>query len=122
MRFCREKGIAVTGFSNLGAPSYFELNMATEQESVLNEPIVNELAAKYSKSPAQIVLRWGVQRGTAIIPKTTKVERLLENIDIFDFNLTNEDMTNISGLNKNKRFNDPGVKCESMGLFFPIYE
>jgi len=122
LRFCREKGIAVTGFSNLGAPSYLELNMATEKESVLNEPVVNEIASKYSKTPAQIVLRWAVQRGTAIIPKTTKTERLQENIGLFDFNLANDDMAKISGLNKNKRFNDPGVFCEGMGIFFPIYE
>ena len=88
----------------------------------MNERVVNDLAVKYSKTSAQIVLRWAVQRGTAIIPKTTKVERLQENIGLFDFNLSNEDMKSISGLNKNKRFNDPGVFCEGMGTFFPIYE
>ena len=57
-------------------------------------------------------MRWGVQRGTAIIPKSTKPERMAENANIFDFGLTTEEMNQISGLNKNKRFNDPGVFCE----------
>jgi len=93
LRFCREKGIAVTGFSNLGAPSYVELGMATTQESVLNEACVNEIAKKYNKTPAQVVLRWAVQRGTAIIPKTMKVERLQENISLYDFNLSGDEMS-----------------------------
>jgi len=70
-----------------------------------------------------VVLRWGVQRGTAIIPKTSKVERMVENISLFDFQLTQEEMTQISGLNKNRRFNDPGFFCEvAFNTFFPIYE
>lgn len=52
MRFCREKGIAVTGFSNLGAGSYVELDMATKQESCLEEPVVKEIAEKLGKTPA----------------------------------------------------------------------
>ena len=123
LRFCREKGIAVTGFSNLGAPSYVELGMATAGDSVLNEACVQEIAKAHGKTPAQVVLRWGVQRGTAIIPKTTKVERLNENIGLFDFNLSNEQMDKISALNKNRRFNDPGHFCEAaFNTYFPIYE
>jgi D-xylose reductase len=69
------------------------------------------------------VIRWGVQRGTTVIPKTTKKERLAENIGLFDFSLTNDEMKAISGLNQNKRFNDPGVFCEAaFNHFFPIFE
>ena len=60
LRFCRTQGIAVTAFSNLGAGSYVQLGRATIEESCLKEVIVQEIAKKYSKSPAQIVLRWGV--------------------------------------------------------------
>ena len=76
MRFCRLKGIAVTAFSNLGAGSYVALNMATIEESCLNEQVVIDIAKSHKKTPAQIVLRWGVQRGTAVIPKTTNKDRL----------------------------------------------
>jgi D-xylose reductase len=123
VRFCRENGITVTGFSPLGAPSYVSLGMATERESVFADPGVQAIAAQYGKSVAQVVLRWGVQRGTAVVPKTSRVERLVENLAIFDFELTLEEMATISALNRNRRFNDPGVFCETaFGTFFPIYE
>ena len=81
------------------------------------------MAAKYSKTPAQVVLRWGVQRGTVCIPKTSNKERLAENFDLFSFSLTEEEMNSITALNKNKRFNDPGVYAEpAFGYFYPIYE
>jgi len=123
LRFCRERGIAVTGFSNLGAGSYVSLGMATVEQSCLSEPLVQSIARKHGKSEAQVVLRWAVQRGTAIVPKTTSVVRLRENAAIFDFNLSHEEMKSITSLNKNQRFNDPGHFCEAaFGTFFPIYE
>jgi len=123
LRFCREKGVAVTAFSNLGAGSYVELGMATQQESCLEEAIVKEIAGKHGKTPAQVVLRWAVQRGTAAIPKTTKPERLAENFDLFTFTLSEEEMKSVSALNKNRRFNDPGHFCEAaFSTFYPIYE
>lgn len=58
-----------------------------------------------------------------MIPKTTNKDRLIENLSILDFNLTDEEMTAIAKLNKNQRYNDPGVFCEAaFGTFFPIYE
>ena len=123
MKYCRSESIAVTAFSPLGAGSYIPLGMATEEDSVLEQPVIRELAQRYQKSPAQVALRWGVQRGTAVIPKTSRVERLSENIDIFDFELSDEEMNQISALDRNQRFNDPGVFCEAaFGCFHPIYE
>lgn len=69
------------------------------------------------------MLRWGVQRGTAIIPKTSKVERLQENIALYDFNLLSTEMDSINSLNKDKRFADIGTVLEDhMNIFYPIYE
>ncbi len=123
LRYCQQEKIAYTAFSPLGAGSYIPLGMATASDSVLNEQVVRDLASKYKKSPAQIVLRWGVQRGTAVIPKTSREDRLCENINIFDFELASEEMSSISKLDRNQRFNDPGVFCEqAFGCFYPIYE
>jgi len=123
VRFCREKGIAVTGFSNLGAISYVELGGATAHDSCLEEPAVRKIAAAHGRSAAQVVLRWAVQHGTAIVPKTTKTARLRENLALFDFELAPEEMEAIDALNKDRRFNDPGVFCEGgFNTFFPIYE
>lgn len=123
LRFCSEQNIAVTAFSPLGALSYLQLDMATEADSVLEVECVKTAAARVGRTPAQVVLRWGVQRGLAIVPKTSRPERLAENLAIFDFELTGEEMTAISALDQNRRFNDPGAFCESaFGTFFPIYE
>jgi D-xylose reductase len=123
VRFCREERIAVTGFSPLGASSYLELGMATAVESVLQQRAVAAAAARTRKTPAQVVLRWGVQRGTAIVPKTSRPERLAENLAIFDFELSSAEMQEISALDRNRRFNDPGHFCEAaFRTFFPIYE
>jgi D-xylose reductase len=123
LRFCHEAHIGVTGFSPLGASSYVALGMAAASESVLNEAVVCAIAKQHGKTPAQVVLRWGVQRGTAVVPKTVRVDRLAENLAIFDFELSEDEMWAISGLNVNRRFNDPGVFCEqAFGRFFPIYE
>lgn len=123
MRFCREEDIAVTAFSPLGASSYLELGMASEHESVLDTAVVQDIATRVMRTPAQVVLRWGIQRGTAIIPKTSRVERLSENAALFDFELDDADMKAITALNRNQRFNDPGVFAEAaFNTFFPIYE
>lgn len=123
LRFCREESIAVTGFSPLGAVSYLPLGMAAPEESVLAQAAVVDAARRHSKTPAQVVLRWGVQRGTAIVPKSSRPERLAENLALFDFELVPEEMLAISGLNRNRRFNDPGVFCEqAFNTFCPIYE
>jgi D-xylose reductase len=123
LRFCREASIAVTAFSPLGAPSYVPLGMATAAESVLEHPVVTGIAAAVGRTPAQVVLRWGMQRGTDVIPKTSRPERLRENLAACEFTLSAEQMQAISSLDRGQRFNDPGVFCErAFGTFFPIYE
>jgi len=123
LRFCNQENIAVTAFSPLGAPSYVPLGMAKETDSLLINQDILEIADVVQRTPAQVLLRWGVQRGTAVVPKTSQPKRLKENISLFDFSLSEEQMLIIDGLNKNHRFNDPGDFCEqAFNTFFPIYE
>lgn len=123
LRYCRAEGIGITAFSPLGAPSYFSLGMAQPDESAMETAEVREAAARHKRTPAQIMLRWGLQRGTAVIPKTSNSARLKENLAIFDFCLNDNEMKAISALNRNRRFNDPGDFCETaFNTFFPIYE
>jgi len=97
--------------------------MADARESVLKDPVVVAAAKTHQKTPAQVVLRWGLQRGTAIVPKTSNPDRLLENIALFDFELSASEMAAISGLNQNRRFNDPGDFGEqAFNTFCPIYD
>lgn len=123
IKLAQDYGITVTAFSPLGALSYVSLDMAAENESVLETDAVKIAAARLGKTPAQVVLRWGVQRGTAIIPKTARKERLKENLALFDFELSAEEMQAISALNSNRRFNDPAVFCQAaFNTFYPIYD
>ncbi|MEL7298580.1 MAG: aldo/keto reductase [Pseudomonadota bacterium] len=123
LRTAAQYDIAVTAFSPLGALSYVQLDMASASDTVLDAPAVVAAAERVSRTPAQVVLRWGIQRGTAVIPKTSRKERLVENLALFDFELTNEEMATISALNRNRRFNDPGDFCEkAFGRFHAIYD
>ena len=123
LRFCSMHDIAVTAFSPLGALSYVELEMANTTESVIEQSVVKNIADNHSKTPAQVVLRWGVQRGTAVIPKTIQEQRMIENLNILDFELSDQEMQMISALNQNRRFNDPGEFCEAaFNTFHPIYD
>ena len=123
LKFCDQEDIAVTAFSPLGAPSYVSLGMAKEGDSLLKHERIIEIADAGGRTPAQVLLRWGVQRGTAVVPKTSQPKRLAENISLFDFSLSAEQMLIIDGLNENRRFNDPGDFCEqAFNTFFPIYE
>jgi len=123
IRLCKINNIPVTAFSPLGSLSYVELDMANNQESVLQKQIVVQAAQRTGKTPAQVILRWGIQRGNAIVPKTTKPARMIENLSIFDFELTDQEMQEINQLNINRRFNDPGVFCaQAFNTFHPIYD
>ena len=72
--------------------------------SLINESIFTRLAAKYGKTNVQIVLRWHIQEGTIVFPRSTQPAHIRENFDIFDFSLTSSEMDEIRALDKGKRF------------------
>ncbi|WP_170006355.1 aldo/keto reductase [Bacillus fonticola] len=74
-----------------------------KQGNLLQDPLLQKIADKYGKSVAQIILRWDLQTGVITIPKSVKAHRISENADIFDFELSPEDLAAIDGLNKNDR-------------------
>ncbi|KAF8405336.1 hypothetical protein HHK36_010240 [Tetracentron sinense] len=105
VKFCQKHGICITAHTPLGGAA-----ANTEwfgSVSCLDDPILKGLADKYNKTVAQIVLRWGIQRNTVVIPKSSKVERLEENFQVFDFELTKEDMDLIKGVDQKYRTNQP---------------
>jgi D-xylose reductase len=123
LRYCAQENIAVTAFSPLGAPSYLPLGMATPAENVLADPVLTRIATAHDRTPAQIALRWGVQRGCAVIPKTASPARLAENLALFDFTLNAADMAAIDSLDRHRRFNDPGHFGEkAFNTFYPIFD
>ncbi|KAL0422869.1 UNVERIFIED_CONTAM: NADP-dependent D-sorbitol-6-phosphate dehydrogenase [Sesamum latifolium] len=105
VKFCQKHGVCVTAHTPLGgATANTELFGSV---SCLDDPVLRGFAKKYNKTVAQIVLRWGIQRNTVMIPKSSKVERLEENFLVFDFELTKEDMDLIKTIDRNYRTNQP---------------
>jgi diketogulonate reductase-like aldo/keto reductase len=99
--FCHSQNIAVTAYSPLsGQPQPGSINL-------FDESIITSLAQKYNKTPSQIILNWGINRNTIVIPKSTHPARILENSQIFDFSLTPSEQQQIDSLNRNYRTCDP---------------
>lgn len=88
--------------NNMGLMAWYPLGHG--DRSLIEEPVFTELAAKYKKSNAQIILRWHIQSGNIIIPGSKNPAHIKENFDIFDFALTDEDMAKIADINKNVRY------------------
>jgi D-xylose reductase len=124
VRFLQDNDIEVVAYSPLGSSSYIEIGLDKNAAvGPLEEPIIKDIAAKKGKSPGQVILRWGYQRGCAIIPKSSRPARLIENSSIFDFELTAEEMAAIATLDKNMRFNDPGQYFgKEVGGPLPIFD
>lgn len=89
-------------------------------KELLGEAVFAELAAKYNKTTAQIILRWHVQRGTCVIPGSTNPEHIKENADLFDFTLSDEEMQSINLLNKNARYYNPPADMEEKYVTFVL--
>jgi len=122
LKFAREAGLRVTAFSVLGASSYISLDLATSEDLLMMDKTILEISQAKRKTPAQILLRWAIQRNTLPLCKTCTPSRMTENRQVFDFYLTGPEMKRIDSLNKNRRYNDPGEFCEGMGTFCPIYD
>jgi methylglyoxal/glyoxal reductase len=102
-QFCQQEGIQLEAWSPL------------KRGQLLNDPTINEIASKHQKTPAQVILRWDLQNKVVTIPKSIKVERIIENADVFDFELTIEEMEKIEGLNIDERI---GSHPDEMELGF----
>ncbi|SDE63228.1 Aldo/keto reductase [Fontibacillus panacisegetis] len=96
LKYCQTKGIQLEAWAPLG------------QGRFVDHDIIKPIGEKYGKTPAQVILRWDLQMGVVTIPKSVTESRIIENADIFDFELSGEDMQEIGALNQNKRFgSDP---------------
>ena len=95
--FCKGNDIAVESWSPLGGPGGGG-SRKSDVTPVLDNPVIKAIAAKHDKSAAQIVIRWHLQNDLIVIPKSVHAERIAENIDVFDFELTSEDMDQINAL------------------------
>lgn len=103
LEFLNHEEIAVTAYSPLGTPGSID-----QREPILiNDETVSRISRKHKKTPAQILLAWGLQRDTAVIPKSTNPQRISENVESLEIVLDQEDVNDLNALNRNYRFVDP---------------
>ena len=109
--FCKKEGIAVQAWYPLGGRG---------NESIMEDSVIKELSAKYNKTSAQIILRWHVQNNTIVIPGSKTAEHIAQNIDVFDFELSEEDVKKIDFLDKDHPIfiRQPGM-MEHFASFVP---
>ena len=92
-------------------------------KSLMEEPVFTALGKKYGKSPAQVILRWHTQMGFAVIPGSKNVDHIRDNLDIFDFSLTDDEMAEIAKLDKGKRYyHRTDDQLEQFAVWSPTYE
>jgi len=91
LAFCRAQDIVLEAYSPL------------TKASRLGDPVLEEIGAGHGKSPAQVLIRWGLQHDVALIPKSARPEHIRENAEVFDFELSNEEMARLDGLDESLR-------------------
>ncbi|KAL7636251.1 UNVERIFIED_CONTAM: hypothetical protein RMT77_013009 [Armadillidium vulgare] len=104
--FCKSNGLTITAYSPLGSPS--RPVKGDSDPVLLEDPVVLELAKKYNKNAGQILIRYQIENGNIVIPKSVTPSRIKSNFDVFDFKLSSEDLKKLEDLNRNFRY-----------LFFP---
>jgi diketogulonate reductase-like aldo/keto reductase len=98
--FGAERGVVNQAWSPIGGITFYRDSGHT---SALEDPAITGIAEAHGKSPAQVMLRWGLQQGRSVIPKSTKPGRIRENLDVFDFELTDADLAELDALETGKR-------------------
>ena len=95
-----QHGILTQAWSPIGGITFYRDG---QHSSTLQDPVIGKIANAHGKSPAQVMLRWGVQEGRSVIPKSIKPRRIVENLDVFDFELTADELAAIDALDTGQR-------------------
>ncbi|OMJ10287.1 putative NAD(P)H-dependent D-xylose reductase xyl1, partial [Smittium culicis] len=118
--FAKSKGIAITAFSSLGDTSYQSMGLFDNISGfvpTLENKVILDIAKNHSVTAAQVLLRWSVQQGIAVVPKSKNTERMSLNMQVYSFVLSDEEMKSIDDLNKDMRIFDPEFYLEG----YPFY-
>jgi len=122
LTLAKQQNIVVTAYSSFGPQSFIECDMklAADTPVLFDHPVIKKIADAHGKTPAQVLLRWSTQRGLAVIPKSNSQGRLQQNLDVTSFDLTKEEIEEISALDKNLRFNAPtNVSLPPLSIWCP---
>jgi len=102
LKFCRDNGIVLTAYGPLGSPEIKESPDPNLKPLLKNDTVLN-IAKKHGKTAAQVLIRWNVQEHVAVIPKSVNPQRIKENFEIWDFELSEEDIRALDGLHVGQR-------------------
>jgi len=105
--FFEKLGIRLIAYAPLSASAWGLRDEKLKDINLLGDPVITSIAEKHGKKPAQVILNWHLRRGHIIIPKTTKIERLAENHQVYDFSLTEDEYKQITALDWNARLYNP---------------
>ena len=104
--YCQEEGIHLTAYSPLGSGDRPERLKKEDDINLLEEPTINRIAEKHGCTAAQVLIRWAIERGTAVIPKSVTPERIRQNLAAAEVSLDEEDMQQIAELDRHSRYID----------------
>ncbi|KAH3664338.1 hypothetical protein WICMUC_005723 [Wickerhamomyces mucosus] len=109
IEYAKRENLQVVAYSSFGPQSFVELNHPKVEKvpKLFDHDVIKSIASKHNKETSQILLRWATQRGLAVIPKSSNKDRLLQNLHVEDFDLSEDDIKQISDLDIGLRFNDP---------------
>lgn len=109
LAFCHQHNVHLTAYSPLGSADRPNSLKAEDEPVLLADPQIAEIADKHGVTSAQVLLSWGIQRGTAVIPKSTNPERIEQNLKAAEVSLTDDDMATIAKLDRHRRYVDGSI-------------
>ncbi|KAK3441214.1 NADPH-dependent aldo-keto reductase, chloroplastic isoform X1 [Eucalyptus grandis] len=115
--FCKSKGIHLSGYSPLGSPGKDSI-----KTNILKNPAVTTTAEKLGKTPAQVALRWGLQTGHSVLPKSTNEGRIKANFDVFDWSIPDDLFCKFSEISQEKLIKGTGFVHETLGAYKTVEE
>lgn len=117
LEFCKAKGVHLSGYSPLGSPGTTWL-----KSDVLKQPVVTMVAEKLGKTPAQVCLRWGLQMGRSVLPKSTNEERIKQNLDVFDWYIPDDLMAKFANVEQSRLVKGTSFVSETYGAYKTLEE
>ncbi|OBZ88061.1 4-dihydromethyl-trisporate dehydrogenase [Choanephora cucurbitarum] len=119
VKWVQDQDIQIMAYSSFGPSSYIDLHDDGKKAApLLQHDTIKAIAEKHKVSPSQVLLRWALDRGTVVIPKSSNEQRLKQNLDVFGFKLDTDDKQRLASLQNNQRLNDPIL----YGFGIPLFE
>lgn len=115
--FCKSKGVHLSGYSPLGSPGTTSL-----KGDVLKNPVIHMIADKIGKTPAQVALRWGLQKGHSVLPKSTNEKRIKENFDVFGWSIPEDLFAKFSDIQQARLLKGTSFVHETYGGYRTVEE